>query len=157
MKNMKNSIVRLEMIKKKISALTWCVGISALSHCMPARDAQSIRCSFISNRAYRGNFSSCLKHKREMQLSTSNYLLQTLPTILSCLLVQREIVWILHSYNILIVIIASCCSHDLWWGYTLSILFGHLNKVIKTHVGTSCKKNKGNYVLVYISSLFDLY
>ncbi|TNN77704.1 hypothetical protein EYF80_012002 [Liparis tanakae] len=55
---MKNSMVRLEMMKKKISALTWCVGIRALSHCMPARDAQSIRCSLISSKANRGNFSN---------------------------------------------------------------------------------------------------
>lgn len=48
---MKNSMVRLEMMKKKMSALTWWVGISALSHCMPARDAQSMRCSLISSRA----------------------------------------------------------------------------------------------------------
>lgn len=64
MRKIKNSIVRLEMIKKKISALTWCVGIRALSHCMPARDAQSMRCSLISSKAYRGNFSSWRKHKR---------------------------------------------------------------------------------------------
>lgn len=61
---MKKSIVRLEMIKKKMSALTWCVGIKVLSHCMPARDAQSIRCSLISSKAYRGNFSSWGKQKR---------------------------------------------------------------------------------------------
>lgn len=67
MRKMKNSIVRLEMMKKKMSALTWCVGIRALSHCMPARDAQSIRCSLISSRANRGNFSSWRKYREESQ------------------------------------------------------------------------------------------
>lgn len=78
---MKNSIVRLEMIKKNISALTWWVGIRALSHCMPARDAQSIRCSFISRRAYRGNFSSWEKKQgrqnqyvAEMESDKQNFL-----------------------------------------------------------------------------------
>lgn len=74
---MKNSIVRLEMIKKNISALTWWVGISALSHCMPARDAQSMRCSFISRRAYRGNFSSWGKKNKEDRISTSQRWNQT--------------------------------------------------------------------------------
>ncbi len=69
---MKNSTVRLEMIKKKISALTWCVGIRALSHCMPARDAQSMRCSLISSKAYRGNFSSWRNTREERgSVSTS--------------------------------------------------------------------------------------
>lgn len=48
------STVRLLMMKKKISALTWCVGMTVLSHWTPAREAQSTRFSFISTMACSG-------------------------------------------------------------------------------------------------------
>lgn len=48
------SMVRLEMMKKKIRALTCCVGMMVLSHWTPARDAQSIKSSFISIITWKG-------------------------------------------------------------------------------------------------------
>lgn len=48
------SMVRLEMMKKKIRALTCCVGMMVLSHWTPARDAQSNKGSFISIIAWKG-------------------------------------------------------------------------------------------------------
>lgn len=144
---MKNSMVRLEMMKKKMRALTWCVGMRALSHCMPAREAQSMRCSLISSRACRGNLSSW-KEARDTHVSHPS---KTGPSVdrvrperpsedAADLLLKRQLVGILHHHVVVVIlVIVSSCGHDGRGRDALGVLLGHLHKVVEADVGAGCR------------------